>query len=125
MKNFIFIIIASLAFHCTAKGQSKFTRQNREMLKDFFLYSCIRYGFPEIDMQKKDHSAAVYIDLLRYNLEAIHKTDSVAKAFIASIEPTPYENRGTKGIIIMSIEAYKSKKIDKFITSMDVYMMKE
>ena len=76
-------------------------------------------------MQKKDHSAAVYIDLLRYNLEAIHKTDSVAKAFIASIEPTPYENRGTKGIIIMSIEAYKSKKTDKFITSMEVYMMKE
>ncbi len=125
MKNCIFIIAALLAFYCTAKGQSKFTRQNRAMLKDFFLYSCIKYGFEDTDIKKKDHSGAVYIDLLRYNLEAIHKTDSLAKAFIASIEPTPYENRNTKGIIIMSIEKYKSKKIDKFITSMDVYMMKE
>ena len=125
MKNCVFIIIASFAFHCTAKGQSKFTKQNREMLKDFFLYSCIKYGFEETDIGKKDHSGAVYIDLLRYNLEAIHKTDSLAKAFVASIEPTPYENRGTKGTIMMSIEVYKSKKIDKFITSMDVYMIKE
>lgn len=65
MKNCIFIIAALLAFHCTAKGQSKFTRQNRAMLKDFFLYSCIKYGFEDTGIKKKDHSGAVYIDLLR------------------------------------------------------------
>ena len=125
MRHCVFVIAALIAFNCPVKGQSKFIRENRQMLKDFFLYSCIMHGFENADMKKMDHSLAVYIDLLRYNLEAIHKTDSVAKAFTGSIETSPYENRRTKGSIMMSIEEYKSKRLDKFITSMDIYMLKE
>lgn len=125
MKNCIIFILTFIVFNCSATGQSKFVKENREMLKEFFLYSCIMHGFEDSTMKKKDHSGAVYIDLLRYDLKAIHKTDSLAKAFIGSIETSPYENRKSKGIIVMSIEGYNSKKIDTFVKSMDIYMLKE
>lgn len=125
MKNSIYFISALVILSCSVSGQSKFIIENREMLKDYFLYSCIRHGFEDLDIKNKDHSGAVYIDLLRYDLKALHKTDSIAKAFISSIEASPYENRNTKGIIILSIEEHKSKRIDEFIKSMDIYMLKE
>lgn len=76
-------------------------------------------------MKKKDHSGAVYTDLLRYDLKALHKTDSLAKAFVNSIQSSPYEQRNSKGIIILSIDEYKSKRIDNFVKSMDIYMLKD
>lgn len=125
MRNSIYFTSALVALSFSVSGQSEFISENREMLKDYFLYSCIIHGFENSDIKKKDHSGAVYIDLLRYDLKAIHKTDSIAKSFVSSIETSPYENRNTKGIIILSIEEYKSKRIDEFIKSMDIYMLKE
>ncbi len=95
------------------------------MLKEYFLFSCIMHGFENSDIKKMDHSGAVYIDLLRYDSKALHKTDSLAKAFVNSIGVSSYENRNTKGIIILSIEEFKSKRINDFVKSMDIYMLKE
>jgi hypothetical protein len=125
MKISIYFILASVIFTCTLQAQPKAVRENREMLKDYFLYSCIIHGFENLDMKKKDHSGAVYTDLLRYDLKALHKTDSLAKAFVNSIQSSPYEQRNSKGIIILSIDEYKSKRIDNFIKSMDIYMLKD
>ncbi len=96
---------------------------NRNMLRDYFLYSCITYGFKDQGILKVDHSGAVYIDLLRYELRALHIIDSIAKDFVDSIPISPYENRNTKGIIILSIEKYKSNEIYKKIIELDKYMI--
>ncbi|MFZ4400624.1 MAG: hypothetical protein ACOYO1_11360 [Bacteroidales bacterium] len=122
------IVICSIfiLFIYTANGQrSSSIKKNRDMLKEYFLYSCIRYGFESKNISDIDHSGAVYIDLLRYDLKAINITDSLAKNFINSIESSNYEGHNTKGIIILSIEKYKSNELDKFIKSMDKYMIKQ
>ena len=119
-------ILALLACASDAHAQNDFLIKNREMLKEYFLYSCIRHGFKECDtIIRNDHSGAVYIDLLRYNLKAINKVDSLAQEFVSSLEVSPYENRKTKGIIILSIKEYKSKRLDIFIKRLDKYMLKD
>lgn len=128
MKRIILTTAIFALFACLSDvyGQNGFVVKNREMLKEYFLHSCIRHGFDECDtIFKKDHSGAVYIDLLRYNLKAINKVDSLAQDFVSSIEVSPYENRKTKGIIILSIREYKSKRLDDFIKSLDSYMLKD
>jgi hypothetical protein len=97
--------------------------KNRDLLKEYFLYSCISHGFENKVFLKEDHSGAVYRDLLRYDLEALHKVDSVAKTFVESISISDYEGRNTKGIIILSIEKYNSPEINILVKTMDKYMI--
>ena len=125
MKSFFYVVLVFMITCCSANGQSKFENKNREMLKDYFLYSCIMHGFENSDIKTKDHSGAVYIDLLRYDLKAIYKIDSLAKDFVDSIELSRYENRSTRGIIMLSIVEYKSKRIDEFIKNVDIFMLKD
>jgi hypothetical protein len=129
MKNLILLILMLtfeiLPCYSSVENQNRSVNQNREILKEYFLYSCIIHGFEKCNIESKDNSGSVYVDILNYGLKAIQKTDSLAKRFIESIEISPYENRNTKGIIIRSIEEYKSKRLDEFIKSMDIYMIKD
>ncbi|TKG90723.1 hypothetical protein EYV94_22935 [Puteibacter caeruleilacunae] len=55
----------------------------------------------------------------------ILKVDSLAEVFVDSIEVSGYENRKTRGIIILNLEEYKSKRLDVFIKKLDEYMIEE
>ncbi len=121
----LFVITLFISLSISCKGQNNTIEKNRELLKEYFLYSCIRHGFENINLSEIDHSGAVYIDLLRYDLKALHKTDSLAKVFVSSIETSDYEERNTKGVIILSIEKYKSPELKRFIKTMDKYLLKD
>ncbi|WP_040561868.1 hypothetical protein [Hoylesella buccalis] len=85
----------------------------------------MNYGFKTTDLVRIDRSTTVYFDVLNYTLPALQKVDSLAKSFISTIEISSYENKDFKNIIMLSIEEYRSKNVDQFIKSMDVYMIKE
>jgi len=123
MKKLIFLVCVIGISSCSAKAQSKV--ENRELLKEYFLCCCIHYGFNSLKIDTIDHSASTYFDILPYELPAMQKVDSLANSFVSSIEISGYENRKTKGIIILSIEKYKSRNLDDFIKTMDKYMLKD
>ncbi len=123
MKNLVSLISIIAVVSCSGKGQTE--AKNREQLKEYFLCCCIDYGFKNIGIAEVDNSKNIYFDILQYELPAMQKVDSLAKAFVNSIEVSGYENRITRGIVILSIEESKSKKIDSFIRKLDKYMLKE
>jgi hypothetical protein len=98
----------------------------REFLKEYFLCMCIIEGFKDIKISEYDISPAVYFDILSYDPKAFQEVSNYAKKFIASIEPSVVEDLGNKkAIIILSIEKYKSEEVNKFIKSMDKYVLDE
>jgi len=91
----------------------------RELLKEYFLCTCIAEGFNDED----DMSQAVYFDILRYSPMAFEEVRDYAKKFVETIEPSPIEDFGNKRAITLScIDKYKSKELEKFIENMDKYM---
>lgn len=118
---FLFIFLFS-SFTCKSECEMQ---KNRELLKDYFLCCCMNYGFKTTDLVRIDRSKTAYFDVLNYSLPALQKVDSLAKSFISTIEISSYENKDFKNIIMLSIEEYRSKNVDQFIKSMDVYMIKE
>jgi len=98
----------------------------RELLKEYFLCVCITEGFKDKQIDEDDISQAGYFDILRYDLEAFHEVKDYAKKFVETIEPSPIEDLGNKKAIISScIDKYKSKELDKFVKSMDKYLLKD
>ncbi|MDD4599295.1 MAG: hypothetical protein PHW35_15115 [Lentimicrobiaceae bacterium] len=123
MKKLVCLISIITIFSCSAKGQTG--NKNREQLKEYFLCCCIYHGFNNTGIAELDNSKSIYFDILQYKLPAMQKVDSLAKAFVNSMEVSGYEKRKTRGIIILSIEEYKSKKLDTFIRTLDKYILKE
>lgn len=121
MKTFFYAILIILLCSCSLKGQSVIKK--REQLKEYFLCCCIFHGFESIGIAELDNSKSIYFDILQYELPAMQKVDSLAKSFVDSIEISEYENRKRRGIIILSIEEYKSQKLDDFIRKLDKYML--
>lgn len=125
MKYIIVILSVAMSSCCFHAQPRTEIETNRELLRDYFLYKCISTGYNELEISEYDHSAAVYMDLLRYELIAKQRIDSVAIGFVNTIPISPLENRNTRGIIILSIEKYKSDEIKTFIRSLDKYMLKD
>lgn len=87
---------------------------------------CITEGFKDKQIAENDISQGVYFDILRYSPEAFQEAKDYAKKFVETIEPSPIEDLGNKKAIILScIEKYKSKELDKFIKSMDKYLLSD
>jgi len=98
----------------------------RELLKEYFLCACIAEGFKDKQIAENDISQAVYFDILRYNLEAFQEVNDYAKKFVETIKPSPIIDLGNKKAIILNcIGKYKSRELDKFIKSMDKYMLSD
>jgi hypothetical protein len=98
----------------------------RELLKEYFLCVCIMEGFKDKQIDKDDISQGVYFDILRYSPEAFQEVKDYAKKFVETIEPSPIEDLGNKKAIVLScIEKYKSKELDKFIKSLDKYLLND
>ena len=98
----------------------------RELLKEYFLCVCITEGFKGKHLDKDDISQGVYFDILRYSPEAFQEVKDYAKKFVETIETSPVEDLDNKkAIVLRCIEKYKSKELDKFIKSMDKYLLSD
>lgn len=97
----------------------------RELLKEYFLCVCITEGFKDKNIVEDDISEAVYFDVLPYSPEAFQEVREYAKKFVKTIEPSPVVDLENKRAVILDcISKYKSKELDKFIKSLDVYLLK-
>ena len=98
----------------------------RELLKEYFLYVCITEGFKDKSLVDDDISGTVYFDVLPYSPEAFQEIKAYASSFVETIEPSPIMDHGGKRTVISScIDKYKSKELDKFVKSMDKYLLKD
>ena len=130
MRNLIAITLISILFLSSCLGQqsvdSNITINQRELLKDYFLCVCITEGFKDKNINEDDISQSVYFDILRYDPEALQKVKEYANSFVATIDPSPIEDLGTrKAIIANCIEKYKSKDLDNFIKQLDHYLLND
>lgn len=113
-------ILSCILLSSAAQCQSTKSRsEQRRMMQDYFLCKCLTNGFEEKNLTELDHSETVYFELLAYDPEAIHKVDSLSKAFVGGIEFSNYEGRSRKGIIILCIDQHKSQEVKRFIKSLD------
>ena len=96
----------------------------RELLKEYFLCVCITESFKDGQISELDISQSMYFDILRYRPEAFQEVKNYAKEFVETLEPSPIEDLGNKKAIISScIGKFKSKELNKFIKSLDKYML--
>lgn len=121
----LFSVLILMSCSCQNKAMGiKTSLEQRELLKEYFLCICIIEGFKNKQIEELDISQSVYFDILRYSPEAFHEVKNYAKKFIDTIEPSPIVDLDNKKAIILScIKKYKSKEVEKFIISMDKYML--
>ncbi|WP_294592063.1 hypothetical protein [uncultured Bacteroides sp.] len=125
-KETLLLILLCITLSCTSFRDNIKYDNNRDMIKELFLYKCISYGYPDMKLSQYDNSAAVYLELSHYAPEAYLKIDSLAKYFVSNIgyEDTYYENKKTKSLFLQSMEYFKSSKLEDFIESLDIYRYK-
>ena len=125
-KGTLLLILLCVTLSCTSYRDNIKYDNNRDMIKELFLYKCISYGYPDMKFSQYDNSAAVYFELSHYAPEAYLKIDSLAKDFVSNIgyEDTYYENEKTKSLFLQSMEYFKSSKLENFIESLDIYRYK-
>jgi hypothetical protein len=98
----------------------------RELLKEYFICVCITEGFKDKRIDEDDMSQSIYFDILPYSPEAFQEVKDYAKKNIKTIDSSTIEDLGNKKAIISScIDKYKSKELDRFIKSMDKYMLSD
>lgn len=107
-KAAILLVFLSITLSCNTHRDQAECSKSREMLKEYFLYSCLHHGYPQMELAKLDYSSAVYVELSNYAPQVYRKVDSLAKDFVSKIG---YEDT-----------YYKSKEFDDFIRSLDEYM---
>lgn len=119
-----FVLFGGFSAACAMKPRREYVRAQRELLKDYFLCVCIGEDFRDLRISEQDVSQAVYFDTGRYAPEAFREVAGYAKKFVESIGPTDVEDLGRKKAVILNcIDKYKSREIDRFIESMDRYML--
>lgn len=123
--SIIFFVSVSL----TACGQSatnKYTAtkadstsvKQQQMLKDYFLCSCIDYGFKGDSLFFKDHSLTVYTEMLDYDYNDIQRVKQFAKQVVDEMPVSNYS--GKRGVFGSCIEYYRGEELDKLIKSMKI-----
>lgn len=118
------LLSATTCFGQSKESKLKQQSVQRELLKEYFLCACITEGFKDKRIEENDISQAVYFDILRYSPDAFQEVKGYVKRFIDTIRPSPIKDLGSKKAIILNcIEKYKDKSLNKFIMSMDKYML--
>ena len=123
---YLFFLSVLSLFSCLGQQTDDKTKEQRELLKEYFLCECITEGFDDKNIQEDDISQSVLFDILNYSPDAIQEVKEYAKSFVQTIVPSPIEDLGNrKAIILNSIEKYKSKELDDFIKSLDRYLLND
>ncbi|MBV4356353.1 T6SS amidase immunity protein Tai4 family protein [Pinibacter aurantiacus] len=117
MKSIFFrICMVALVVGCASSKNNEIRLSS--VYKDYVFYKCIQEAFPNDSIYNKDISETVLMEMSNYAImkERSGKMDSIAKAFVNSIQPTQiadYENK--KPLFLRCLEFYKSKELDKFV----------
>ena len=123
---YLFFLSVLSLFSCLGQQTDDKTKEQRELLKEYFLCECITEGFDDKNIQADDISQSVLFDILNYSPDAIQEVKEYAKSFVQTIDPSPIEDLGNrKAIILNSIEKYKSQELDDFIKSLDRYLLND
>ena len=130
MKRFYFFVFGLFVISltsCRVQNTSlvlQKTTVQRSLLKEYFLCVCITEGFKDEQITDKDISQAIYFDILQYSPEAIQIVRDSAVQFVGTIRPSPIIDLNNKrAIIMMSIEKYKSKELDRLVKSLDKFLI--
>lgn len=92
--------------------------KQQQMIKDYFLCSCIDNGFKSDSLFFKDHSLAVYTEMLDYDYNDIERVKAFAKQVVDEIPASNYS--GKRGVFGSCIEYYRGKELDKLIKSLKI-----
>ncbi len=121
-------IITSMFYSASSQTSNKSVISNvdslqirqQRLLKDYFLCSCIDYGF-KVDSLfiNKDHSMTVYVELLDYDYDDIRRVNLYAKQIIDTKVPISNYS-GKRGVLINCIEFYRGAELDSLINSMKI-----
>ena len=123
---YLFFLSVLSLFSCLGQQTDDKTKEQRELLKEYFLCECITEGFDDKNIQEDDISQSVLFDILNYSPDAIQEVKEYAKSFVQTIDPSSIEDLGNrKAIILNSIEKYKSQELDDFIKSLDRYLLND
>jgi hypothetical protein len=123
---YLFFLSVLSLFSCLGQQTDDKTKEQRELLKEYFLCECITEGFDDKNIQEDDISQSVLFHILNYSPDAIQEVKEYAKSFVQTIDPSPIEDLGNrKAIILNSIEKYKSQELDDFIKSLDRYLLND
>ena len=123
---YLFFLSVLSLFSCLGQQTDDKSKEQRELLKEYFLCDCITEGFDDKNIQEDDISQSVLFDILNYSPDAIQEVKEYAKSFVQTIDPSPIEDLGNrKAIILNSIEKYKSQELDDFIKSLDRYLLND
>ena len=123
---YLFFLSVLSLFSCLGQQTDDKTKEQRKLLKEYFLCECITEGFDDKNIQEDDISQSVLFDILNYSPDAIQEVKEYAKSFVQTIDPSPIEDLGNrKAIILNSIEKYKSQELDDFIKSLDRYLLND
>lgn len=131
MKKVYFVFVLSISSLISCFGQLSTTDLKkrsiqRELLKEYYLCVCITEGLKDKHIAEDDISQSVYLDYLDYSPEALKEVKDSAKQFVETIIPSPIMDLNNKRAVIMRcIEKYRSKETNKFIKSLDKYMLKD
>lgn len=91
---------------------------NRNLIKDYFLCSCINYGFSSDSLfLKKDHSMSVLVEQSNYLPIAFNKIDSLAKIVVAQVPLSDFS--GKRGIFVNCLSFYKGPELEEFVYTLD------
>ena len=125
---YIKLMIVCFTISITTYGQAgakpillkanKTVAKQQQMLKDYFLCSCIDYGFKDDSLFFKDHTLTVYTEMLDYNYNDIQRIDHLAEKIASEIPMSNYS--GKRGIFGNCMDYYRSRKLDKLIKSFKI-----
>lgn len=135
INRFALSIMIFVSVSLTACGQSTANKstvqkvdsaslKQQQMLKDYFLCSCIDYGFKEDSLFFKDASLSVYTELLYYDYNDIQRVKQFAKQKVddgkAMKGETSADVKADRAVFGRCIEYYRGKELDKLIKSMQI-----
>ena len=136
ISHFTFLAVFLVSVSSTACGQgivnksylqkvdSPYLTQQQQLLKDYFLCSCINYGFKEDSLFLKDASLIIYTELLDYDYNDIQKVKQFAKKKNDEGEAMKGERsadvKANRAIFDSCIEYYRGKELDLLIKSMQI-----
>jgi len=129
VNKVMLMIVAIVSLGISVFGQTKvntdsLTLRNQQMLKDYFLCSCITKGFKDDSLAYKDYSMQLYTELLRYSFADLQKIKQFSISVIEEINQATGEKSfgvgDRRGVLGTCIEYARGKELDEMVKSMKI-----
>lgn len=134
LRYIILILLFLFFFSCQVPRRINAEKKNnnndsiveqRQLLKDFALCSCLRFGYGTDSAVYKDITVSIYYNQLLYADSSINKVEDFAKAYSRSIKTSEeYDYQNKKPILFSCLLFYKSKLLDSLVKTLDSTIMR-